>query len=215
MFQKELYSDIPNVTVWRVLRKCLHLKAYKLYIVQGVQRWVLCTPLNVNGFVTLVKFGIALYISFRNALYFISGTMPEFHWTLLRRLPSDHTPKENSPVPDYLLQCRNICGQIFFAQISGRCDKFRRAWRESSGGRLTTFIPLFGRLLSLQVLRNSRALFSQRQISTTWQRCLNSRAKYSRTYHLKSVSLNFYTSQNIPLYRKYTLKWHTRPYTPN
>jgi hypothetical protein len=30
VFKKELYSDIPNVTAWRVLRKRLHLKAYKL-----------------------------------------------------------------------------------------------------------------------------------------------------------------------------------------
>jgi hypothetical protein len=30
-------KSIPNVTVWRVLRKHLHLKAYKLSIVQGVE----------------------------------------------------------------------------------------------------------------------------------------------------------------------------------
>jgi hypothetical protein len=36
VFQKELYNGIPNVTVWRVLRKRLHLKAYKLSTVQGV-----------------------------------------------------------------------------------------------------------------------------------------------------------------------------------
>jgi hypothetical protein len=35
MFQKELYNDIPNITVWQVLRKRLHLKAYNLSIVQG------------------------------------------------------------------------------------------------------------------------------------------------------------------------------------
>jgi hypothetical protein len=29
-FKKELYNGIPNVTVCRVLRKRLHLKAYKL-----------------------------------------------------------------------------------------------------------------------------------------------------------------------------------------
>jgi hypothetical protein len=29
MFRKELYNGIPNVTMWRVLRKFLHLKAYK------------------------------------------------------------------------------------------------------------------------------------------------------------------------------------------
>jgi hypothetical protein len=34
VFQKEFYNCIPNVAVWRVLRKRLRLKAYKLYIVQ-------------------------------------------------------------------------------------------------------------------------------------------------------------------------------------
>jgi hypothetical protein len=38
VFQEELYNDIPNVTAWRVLRKRLHLKAYKLSIDQGVER---------------------------------------------------------------------------------------------------------------------------------------------------------------------------------
>jgi hypothetical protein len=42
---KKFYDGIPNVTVWLVLRKRLHLKAYKLSIVQG-------TPLSVNVFVT-------------------------------------------------------------------------------------------------------------------------------------------------------------------
>jgi hypothetical protein len=37
VFQKELYSGIPNVTVWRVLRKRLHLEP-----------WIICTPLSVN-----------------------------------------------------------------------------------------------------------------------------------------------------------------------
>jgi hypothetical protein len=37
VFQEELHNDIPNVTVWRVLRKRLDLKAYKLSVVQGVQ----------------------------------------------------------------------------------------------------------------------------------------------------------------------------------
>jgi hypothetical protein len=36
VFQKEIYDGIPNVTVWQVLRKPLHLKAYKLSVVQGV-----------------------------------------------------------------------------------------------------------------------------------------------------------------------------------
>jgi hypothetical protein len=34
VFQKELYNGIPNVTVWRALRKRLHLKEYKLSIVE-------------------------------------------------------------------------------------------------------------------------------------------------------------------------------------
>jgi hypothetical protein len=36
---KELYNGIPIVTVWRVLRKRLHLKVYKLSIAQGVELW--------------------------------------------------------------------------------------------------------------------------------------------------------------------------------
>jgi hypothetical protein len=43
-FKKELCCGIPNVTVWRVLRKRLHFNAYKLSI---------CTPFNVNFFVTV------------------------------------------------------------------------------------------------------------------------------------------------------------------
>jgi hypothetical protein len=38
MFQKEIYNGVPNVTVRRVLRKLLHLKNYKLSIVQVVQQ---------------------------------------------------------------------------------------------------------------------------------------------------------------------------------
>jgi hypothetical protein len=34
VFQNEFHNGIPNVAVWRVLRKCLHLKAYKLSVVQ-------------------------------------------------------------------------------------------------------------------------------------------------------------------------------------
>jgi hypothetical protein len=29
VFQKELYKGIPNVTVWLVIWKCLHLKVYE------------------------------------------------------------------------------------------------------------------------------------------------------------------------------------------
>jgi hypothetical protein len=35
---QELYKGIPNVTVWRVLRKLLYLKAYKLSIAQDDER---------------------------------------------------------------------------------------------------------------------------------------------------------------------------------
>jgi hypothetical protein len=52
-FKKERYNGIPNVTVWQVLRKYLCLKAYKLSIFQYLERWIVCTPLNVNSFVTL------------------------------------------------------------------------------------------------------------------------------------------------------------------
>jgi hypothetical protein len=31
----------------------LHLKAYKLFIIQGVKLWIVCTPLSVKAFVTL------------------------------------------------------------------------------------------------------------------------------------------------------------------
>jgi hypothetical protein len=53
MIKKGLYIGIPNVTVWRVLRKLLHLKADKLSVAQYVERWIVCTPLSVNVFVTL------------------------------------------------------------------------------------------------------------------------------------------------------------------
>jgi hypothetical protein len=45
MFKKELYTGIPIATV---LRKRLHLKTYKLSIVQGVERWIAFMPLSVN-----------------------------------------------------------------------------------------------------------------------------------------------------------------------
>jgi hypothetical protein len=52
MFQKELYNGIPN-TVWQVLRKRLHLKAYKLSDLQHLERWIVCKPFSANVFVTL------------------------------------------------------------------------------------------------------------------------------------------------------------------
>jgi hypothetical protein len=51
--KKNIYNSIANVTVWRVLRKRFHLKVYKLSIVHGVERWIVCTPLSVNVFETL------------------------------------------------------------------------------------------------------------------------------------------------------------------
>jgi hypothetical protein len=62
VFKKELYNGILNVTVWRELRKRLRLKAYKLSIVQYLERWIICTPLSTNVFVKLhiVTFGVLL-----------------------------------------------------------------------------------------------------------------------------------------------------------
>jgi hypothetical protein len=39
--------------VQRVLRKLLYLKAYKLSVVEDVERLIVCTPLSINVFVTL------------------------------------------------------------------------------------------------------------------------------------------------------------------
>jgi hypothetical protein len=39
--KNELYNGNPNATVRRVLRKPLHLKAYKLSIVEGIERWII------------------------------------------------------------------------------------------------------------------------------------------------------------------------------
>jgi hypothetical protein len=61
VFQKELYNGIPNVTVWRVLRKRLHLKAYKLSIVQDVERWIVCTPLSIDEYHSKVFLSILRY----------------------------------------------------------------------------------------------------------------------------------------------------------
>jgi hypothetical protein len=49
--KKELYTGIPNVAVWQVLRKFLHLKIYELFIVQGVEhleRCIACTLLSTS-----------------------------------------------------------------------------------------------------------------------------------------------------------------------
>jgi hypothetical protein len=49
VFRKELYNGIPNAALWRVLRKRLHLKAYKLSPLQHLERWIVCT-LQVSHF---------------------------------------------------------------------------------------------------------------------------------------------------------------------
>jgi hypothetical protein len=56
VFKKELYNGIPNVTVWRVLRRRLHLKVYKVSIVQYLERRIVCVR-NTRHTVT---FGIQL-----------------------------------------------------------------------------------------------------------------------------------------------------------
>jgi hypothetical protein len=53
VFQKYIYNCIPEATVWGMLRKHLHLKKYKLSIVQGIERWIVYMPLCINSFVTL------------------------------------------------------------------------------------------------------------------------------------------------------------------
>jgi hypothetical protein len=47
---KKLYSDNPNVPLWRVLRKRLHLKAYKLSFVRHLERRIICGPLKYKRF---------------------------------------------------------------------------------------------------------------------------------------------------------------------
>jgi hypothetical protein len=49
-------KDFPShrhVTVWRVLRTSLYLKAYKPSIFQHLERRIVCMPSSVNVFVTL------------------------------------------------------------------------------------------------------------------------------------------------------------------
>jgi hypothetical protein len=52
MLQKQLYNGTPNVAVWRVLRKRLHLKVYKLhvYIVQDLEQWKACNTRHTATF---------------------------------------------------------------------------------------------------------------------------------------------------------------------
>jgi hypothetical protein len=46
--KKELYNGISKLTVWRVLRKRLNLKAYKLSIVQYLERCIVSTSLSMK-----------------------------------------------------------------------------------------------------------------------------------------------------------------------
>jgi hypothetical protein len=52
VFHAEFYNGIPNVSVWLVLQKRLYLKAYKLSIVENLERRIVCTPVSINVFVT-------------------------------------------------------------------------------------------------------------------------------------------------------------------
>jgi cobalamin biosynthesis protein CobD/CbiB len=45
----------PFGRILRFLDRSLHKKAYKVSVVQGVERWIVCTPFSVNVFVTLAK----------------------------------------------------------------------------------------------------------------------------------------------------------------
>jgi hypothetical protein len=50
---KKLYYGIPNTIVWRVLRKRLHLKDYKLSMIQHIGQWIVCRPSSVYVFIKL------------------------------------------------------------------------------------------------------------------------------------------------------------------
>jgi hypothetical protein len=51
--RKTLFRISGISTEIRVLRKYLHLEAYKLSIAHGVERWIVCKPLSVKVFVTM------------------------------------------------------------------------------------------------------------------------------------------------------------------
>jgi hypothetical protein len=58
-FKKELYNGIPNVTVWRVLRKSLQLKVWEVSM-GGSHKGVQTTHLST---ITIqVKLGMVFYI---------------------------------------------------------------------------------------------------------------------------------------------------------
>jgi hypothetical protein len=52
-FQKELYNDIQNVALWRVLRKRLNLEVYKLSIDEHLERWIVLHAFKYKISITL------------------------------------------------------------------------------------------------------------------------------------------------------------------
>jgi hypothetical protein len=60
--KKKVCNGIPNVTVWRVLLKRVHLEAYKLSIVQHLERQIdyTASSLYFRNTRHTVTFGIAL-----------------------------------------------------------------------------------------------------------------------------------------------------------
>jgi hypothetical protein len=54
-FKNQFYNGIRDVTVWRVLRKRLHLKAYKLSIVQHLER-------SGSGFPSIAPLVLIFYL---------------------------------------------------------------------------------------------------------------------------------------------------------
>jgi hypothetical protein len=61
MFQKELHNCIPNVAVWRMLRKRLHLKAYRLSTVQHLESF------QTNGVIFQKIFLVSHRSTYQNA----------------------------------------------------------------------------------------------------------------------------------------------------
>jgi hypothetical protein len=86
VFQRELCNDLPNVTVRRMLRKRLHLKQYKLSIVEGAVKLFLKHPVKL-GCKTFWRWCIRLFPSsgiLNNVLfssYLEFKTMNEVHKT--------------------------------------------------------------------------------------------------------------------------------------
>jgi hypothetical protein len=74
VFQKERYNGIPNVTVWRVLRKRLHSKACKRSIVEHFE-WIVCTPLSAPTMQNRTFLTIA-HVSMAGFVLRVSETFP-------------------------------------------------------------------------------------------------------------------------------------------